>query len=130
MRLPVSQNPSILLDEFKMLQILFYSFVLMVCDQDAKSLKIHSHSQFYPWLIVVVRSQSEPSHHHLAPLSSPLSPLSSPLSHEQDEIALHCPVRQIKRKKPRAIFIMNSNLCPRGSRYSKFREKCIPRFFG
>ena len=108
----------------------------MVCDQDTESLKIHNQSQFYYWLIVVVKS-----HHHLAPLSSPLPPLSHhlsllsfPLSNEQDvnqnEIALQCPVRQIKSKRPRAISIMNSNLCPRGSRYSKFREKCVPRFFG
>ena len=135
MKLPVNQRPSILIVEVRMLHILYCGFILMVCYQEAESLKIHNHSQFYPWLIVVVRSHAEQSHHLLPPLSSPLPPLSSTLFHEldvnQNELALQCPVRQIKRKRRgKAIAVMNSNLCPRGSRYSEYREKCVPRFFG
>ena len=128
MKLPVNQRPSILIVEGMMLHILYCGFVLMVCYQDTESIKIHNHSQFYPWLIVVVRSHAEPSHHHLPPLSSHLS---QELDVNQNEVALQCPVRQIKKKRRgKAITVMNSNLCPRGSRYSAYREKCVPRFFG
>ena len=110
-----------------MIRILFCVFISLVCDQEAESLIICRQRKFDPRLIKAYSHSDLP---RLSPQEQDMYQVSSCLS-KQNKMAINSQRLKTKRKrKGKALTVMDFYRCPRGSRYSALREKCVPRFFG
>ena len=123
----VWKTGNLLRTEITMIRILFCVFISLVCDQEAESLIICRQRKFDPRLIKAYSHSDLP---RLSPQEQDMYQVSSCRS-KQNEMAINSQRLKTKRKrKGKAITVMDFYRCPRGSRYSALREKCVPRFFG